>query len=179
MADAATLKKAFERNRKLLRLKPSRGQYTTTTTIRLCEGTTCEVNHKQWTFLADVGEEQGGNDAGPGPSVLERAALGSCLAIGYSTWAAALDVPIDTIKVEVEADVDARGTFGIDDVSPGYTALRYRVFIDSPASEDAIREVIEKADTHSPVLCNLREPVPIARDVHINTSSEQETEQIS
>lgn len=179
MADAATLKEAFERNRKLLRLKPSRGAYTTTTKIRLYDGTTCEVEHKQWTFLADVGKEQGGNDAGPGPSILERAALGSCLAIGYSTWAAVLDVPIDNIKVEVEAEVDARGTFGIADVSPGYKAMKYRVFIDSPASEDAIREVIEKADAHSPVLSNLREPVPIERDVQINASSKQDPEQVS
>lgn len=167
MADPGTLKKAFERNRKLLTIKPSKGQYTTTTKVRLYDGTTCEIEHKHWKFKADIGKTEGGNDAGPGPSVLERAALGSCLAIGYSKWAAILEVPIESIEVEVEADVDARGGYGIDNVSPGYKAMRYRVFIDSPASEKSIHEVIEKADAHSPVLKSFTDPTPVEREVRI------------
>ncbi len=170
MSDPDSLKTAYERNRKVLSLKPGKGQYTTTTHVRLKDGTTCEVEHKHWKFLADVGKTQGGNDAGPGPSVLERAALGSCLAIGYVTFAAVLDVPIDDVQVDVEADVDARGTFGIDGVEPGYKGVRYRVRIESPASEEAVQEVIEQADAHSPVLHNLRNPVPIERDVTIPDS---------
>ncbi len=176
MAEPETIRTAFERNRKVLSLKPKKGQYKTTTHIRVQDGTTCEVQHKHWTFLADVGENQGGNDAGPGPSVLERAALGSCLAIGYVTWAAFLEVPVDDVQVDVEADVDARGTFGIDDVSPGYRAVRYRVCIDSPASEDAVQDVIEKADAHSPVLHNLRNPVPIEREVIFTNAKKKPSE---
>ncbi len=167
MADPKTIKDAYERNKKLLSIKPSKGQYTTTTSVRLYDGTSCEIEHGPWKFTADIGETEGGNDAGPGPSVLERAALGSCLAIGYSKYAAIMDIPIDSLKVEVEADVDARGAFGIDNVSPGYKALRYRVIIESSASEEAIREVIEKADEHSPVLKNFTSPIPIEREVKI------------
>lgn len=174
MADLETIRTAFERNRKVLSLKPGKGQYTTTTHIRLVDGTTCEVEHKHWKFLADVGENQGGNDAGPGPSVLERAALGSCLAIGYVTWAAVLDVPIGDVQVDVEAQVDARGTFGVDDVSPGCEAMRYRVYIESPAPEERVQEVIEKADAHSPVLHNFRRPIPIEREVEIVAPHKQE-----
>lgn len=167
MADSSTIKKAFERNRKLLSIKPSKGQYTTTTSVRLYDGTSCEVEHGSWKFTADIGKTEGGNDVGPGPSVLERAALGSCLAIGYSKYAAILDVPIDSLEVEVEADVDARGAYGIDNVSPGYKALRYRVVIESSAPEKAVREVIEKADAHSPVLNNFIHPNQVAREVNI------------
>lgn len=167
MADPKTIKEAYERNKKLLTIKPSKGQYTTTTSVRLYDGTSCEIEHGPWKFTADIGETEGGNDAGPGPSVLERAALGSCLAIGYSKYAAIMDVPIDSLKVEVEADVDARGAFGIDNASPGYKALRYRVIIESSASEEAIREVIKKADEHSPVLKNFTSPIPVEREVKI------------
>lgn len=169
MADAKTIKKTFERNRQLLTIKPSKGQYTTTTKIRLYDGTTCEIEHKHWKFKADVGKTEAGNDRGPGPGILERAALGSCLAIGYSKWAAYLDVPINNLEVEVIGDVDARGAYGIDDVTPGYKALRYRVLIDSPAPEEAIREVIEKADAHSPVLESFKRPIPVDREVEINS----------
>lgn len=167
MADTKGLKESYERNRKLLSIKPSKGQYTTTTNVRVTEGTTCEVTHKHWTFKADVGKTEGGNDAGPGPGILFRAALGSCLAIGYAKWAAILEVPIESVEVDVEADVDARGTYGIDDVTPGYKAMRYRVYIESPASEEAVREVIEKADRYSPILNDFKQPVSIEREVQI------------
>lgn len=167
MADQYTLKESFERVKKLLSIKPEKGKYSTTTKVRVKDGTTCEVEHKHWKFTADVGKTEGGNDAGPGPSVLQRGALGSCLAIGYVKWAAYLDVPVDNIEVEVEADVDARGAYGIDGVSPGYKGLLYRVFFDSPAPDDKIREVIEKADQHSPVLMDFKEPVQVEREVNI------------
>lgn len=169
MADTKTLKTTFERNRELLTIKPSKGQYTTTTKVRLYDGTTCEIEHKNWKFKADVGKTEGGNDNGPGPGILERAALGSCLAIGYSKWAAYLDVPIDSLEVEVIGDVDARGAYGIDDVTPGYKALRYRVLIESSASEQSIRDMIEKADAHSPVLESFTRPIPVDREVEINS----------
>lgn len=167
MADSKTIKRAYERNKKLLSIKPSKGQYTTTTRVRLYDGTSCEIEHGPWKFTADVGKTEGGNDAGPGPSVLERAALGSCLAIGYAKYAAVLGVPIDDLKVEVEADVDARGTFGIGRVAPGYKGMRYRVTIESAAPEEAIRKVIDEADAHSPVLYNMIHPVGIEREINI------------
>lgn len=167
MTDPKTLKESLDRVKKLLTIKPEKGQYTTTTKVRVREGTTCDVEHKQWTFTADVGKTEGGNDAGPGPSVLQRGALGSCLAIGYVKWAAHLDVIIENIEVEVEADVDARGAYGIDDVEPGYKGLRYKVYIDSPATEEEILNVIEQADEHSPVLMDFKKPVEVERELNI------------
>lgn len=173
MADPKTIKNAFERNKKLLTIKPSKGQYTTTTKIQLYDGTSCAIEHGPWKFTADIGKTEGGNDAGPGPSVLERAALGSCLAIGYAKYAALGDVPIDSLEVEVEADVDARGAFGLDGVDPGYKALRYRVIIESSASKEKIREVIEKADANSPVLNNFIHPNSVEREVEIVTGDRE------
>lgn len=165
MSDPKTLKESHERVKKLLTIKPEKGQYTTTTKVRVRQGTTCEIEHKQWKFTSDVGEMEGGNDEGPGPSVLQRGALGSCLAIGYVKWAAYLEVPVNNIEVEIEADVDARGAYGIDGVEPGYKSLRYRVIIDSQASKEDIMNVIEQADKHSPLLMDFRRPVEIEREV--------------
>lgn len=167
MSDTKTIKKAFERNVKLLNLKPEKGQYTTSTKVRLTNGTACEVEHKHWKFTADVGEQQGGKDEGPGPGILYRASLGSCLAIGYAIYAAQMDIRIDHLEVDVEADVDARGNFGIDNAEPGYTGMRYTVTVESPASINEIHEMISKADAHSPILANFKNPMPIERKVNI------------
>jgi uncharacterized OsmC-like protein len=167
MSDPATIRTAYERSAKAVSLKPAIGQYTAVTKIRVRDGTTCDIEHGDWKFTADVGTQQGGNNAGPGPGILERAALGSCLAIGYATWAALLEVPIAGLEVEVESDVDARGMFGTGDVPPGFSAIRYRVSITSPASREEILHVLDEADRHSPVLDDFRRPIPIERVVEI------------
>lgn len=163
------IKDAFERNKKALELRPSIGKSTASTKIRVSNGTTCEITAGGKKLICDVGVDAGGNDAGPGPGILERGALGSCLAIGYATWAAYLEIPIDNIEVDIESDFDARGQFGIGENPPGFKELRYTVSIESPASENEIRELIEKADSHSPVLDDFRRPIPIKREINFKS----------
>lgn len=170
MADPKTIKEAYERNRQALELRPQKAKSTAVTKIRLFNGTTCEVEHKHWKFKVDIGPSEGGNDAGPGPGILERGALGSCLAIGYSQRAAVLEIPIDKIEVDVESDFDARASFGLDDDNPpGFKELRYHVYIESTASEEEIRRVIEETDKHSPVLDDFKRAIPVKREVTIKS----------
>jgi uncharacterized OsmC-like protein len=167
MADAETIKEAFLRNQKAVKLRPSKGESTAVTKVRLYDGTTCEVEHKHWKFNVDIGKSEGGNDAGPGPGILERGALGSCLAIAYSQHAALMGVPIDSIEIDVESDFDARGMLAIDERPPGFKELRYKVFIESPAGEEEIMKVIEKADKHSPVLDDFKRAISVKREVNL------------
>ncbi|MDX1618883.1 MAG: OsmC family protein [Balneolaceae bacterium] len=167
MADPKTIKEAFLRNQKAVRLRPSKGKGTAVTKVRLFDGTTCEVEHKHWKFKVDIGEGEGGNDAGPGPGILERGALGSCLAIGYSQRAAVLGIPVDKIEVDVESDFDARGMLYLDDRPPGFDLLRYKVRIESPAPREQVMRLIEETDRHSPVLDDFRRALPVEREVDI------------
>lgn len=169
MADPKRIKEAFERNKRALELRPSIGKNTASTKIRVLSGTTCEIIASGKKLICDVGTDAGGNDAGPGPGILERGALGSCLAIGYATWAAHLEIPIDSIEVDIESDFDARGQFALGEDPPGFKELRYKVSIESQAPENKIRELIEKADSHSPVLDDFRRPIPIKREININS----------
>ncbi len=173
MADPQTIKEAFERNQQALKLRPSKAKSTATTKVHLSDGTTCEVEHKHWKFKVDIGESEGGNDAGPGPGILERGALGSCLAIAYSQRAAVLGIPIDRLEIDVESDFDARGMLYLNDDPPGFDRLRYKVYIESPASEDEIVQLIDDADDHSPVLDDFRRAIPVERELTIK-STEQE-----
>jgi uncharacterized OsmC-like protein len=174
MADPKTIKEAFERNQKLLKLRPSKAKSMATTKVRLFDVTTCEVEHKHWKFKVDIGKKEGGNDAGPGPGILERGALGSCLAIAYSQQAAMQDIPIDNIEIDVESDFDARGMLHLSDDPPGFDALRYKVYIESPAPKDQIMQMIEEADRHSPVLDDFSRAIPVEREVTIKSTEKEE-----
>lgn len=169
MADQITIKTAFKRNRRALEKRPSIGKSTATTKVRVRDGTTCEITASGKKLVCDIGEMEGGNDAGPGPGILERGALGSCLAIGYAQQAAVSDIPIENIEVYVESDFDARGQFGLTEDPPGFKELRYTVSIESPASEEEIRDMIDKADARSPVLDDFRRPIPIKRKINIKS----------
>ena len=169
MSDPKTIKEVFRRNIEALEKRPSIGQSTGSTTVRLRNGTTCEILNGSKNLVCDVGKEQGGNDKGPGPGVLERGALGSCLAMGYSMWAAYLNIPVDQIEVRIESDFDARAMFGLGNKPPGFAEMRYDVLIDSPADEGTVQELIEKADAHSPVLDDFKRPVDVKRKVRIQT----------
>lgn len=129
------------------------GQGTGTSITRVTNGLTCEIREGKWTFIADMPEQAGGNGKGPAPGVYGRAALGSCLAIGYVMKAAVMDIPISSLEVEIQADYDDGALFGTTDgVPPGYLDVRYIVSVESSASEEDINKLIDDADRHSPYL---------------------------
>ncbi len=166
------LKSIMERNKKALMLRPNIGQGTATTTVRIRDGLTADIEDGQWKLVGDEGPGDGGNGLGPDPGVFTRAGLGSCLAMGYVMWAAVFDVPLDSVEVTVEADYDATGMYGIDDgVAPGWSAVRYATKISSPAPEERVRELIDYADRHSSVLDIIRRAIPVSGETKISATA--------
>ena len=144
------IREAMERNTKALELRPTLGQKTARTTVRLQPDLECTIEEGTWKLTAGMSPAFAGNNAGPNPGVLGRGALGSCLAIGYALWAARLRVPIDSLEVVVEADLDSRGEFGLaDDVPPGYLQVRYIVTVASRAPEADVQRMLDTADRYS------------------------------
>jgi uncharacterized OsmC-like protein len=161
------IRAAIERNAKALALKPSIGQGTAVTRVRVREGLTCDIEEGAWMLTADMSEKHGGNGAGPNPGVLGRAALGSCLAIGYSMWAARRGIPLTSLEVEIQADYDSRGEYGVDEVPPGYREVRYVVKVESEAPEADVLRLLEEAEKHIPYLDIFRNPQKVRREVQI------------
>lgn len=164
MSNNNEIKKAWERNAAAVKLRPSVAVSEGKSTIKVTGGTTCTIEGSGWTLTGDVGIAAGGNNAGPGPGVFERAALGSCLAIGYAQQAAVMGVPIEGIEVEIETKFDARGMLGVVDQPPGFTKITYNINITSPAPVAAILKVIDVADQRSPVRDDFRRAIPIERN---------------
>jgi uncharacterized OsmC-like protein len=171
MANGKSFKTVIGRNQKALRLRPSIGIGTATTTARIRNGSsTCDLDDGRWKLVADESEADGGAGLGPDPGVFGRAALASCLAIGYVMWADYFDVAVDDVEVVVEADYNAGGIFGVDDtVPPRWSAMRYSARIYSTAPEERVREMVEYADRHSSLLWAFRDAIPITGDLEIKS----------
>ena len=146
------IRSAQERNARAVALRPALGQKTVHTTVRMIDGLCCEIEEGRWKIISDASEKSGGTGKGPDPGAMCRAALGACLALGYTMWAARLQVPVENLEIELESDFDARGQYGIGDVRPGHAEIRYNVRIESSASDEDIQAVVDKADAASMVL---------------------------
>lgn len=150
----------------------SAGRGTAVTRARIDKGLTCRIEDGAWSFTADLPEKGGGAGEGPDPGVYGRAALASCLAIGYTLWAADHELPIDALEVEVQADYDARAEYGIGEADPGYEALRWIVRIESPAPEVDIRRMLEIAEARSPYLALFRDPQRLERTLELTPTKD-------
>ena len=109
----------------------------------------------------------GGSAQGPTPGMYGRAALGSCMAIGYAMRAARAGVPVRAIEVEVQADYDDGAAFGTSDAPAGYSEVRCIVTIESDAPEADVLRVLDDADHHSPYLDVFRRAQKVTRSVRI------------
>lgn len=169
------IRTALERNVKVVSARPSVGQGTAVTKVTLRPGLTADVEEGPWKFTAGMTEKYGGTNAGPNPGVFGRAAVGTCLALGYAMWAARLGLALRGLTVEVKADYDVRGELGVDDsIRPGYSRIVYVVTVDTDASDDEVHRLLDMADRHSSWLDDLKNPVPMSREVHIVRGAEAE-----
>lgn len=167
MDAGARIRTAFERTEKVLTRRPGVGRGTATTRVRLVDGLTCEIEDGPWKLVADMAEKSGGNNAGPNPGVLGRGALGACLAMSYATWAAKRGVPVSGIEVEIQADYDTRGHYGVADVPAGYTEVRYVVTVQSDVPEADILRLLDEAEAHTSYVDVFRRPQRLCRDVRV------------
>ena len=168
MADAQTIRAIADRHLQLLAVKPSRGFLTSTTRARLGRGLRCEISEGDWRFHVDMPAKVGGDSTAPTPGVLGRGALAGCLAIGVACWAARPEIPLDSVEIEVEADFDARGELGVEGVDPGYSEVRYRIAIASPAAPDLLDQLVAKVERHSPYLDVFGRALRLRRTVRLN-----------
>jgi uncharacterized OsmC-like protein len=116
---------------------------------------------------SDMSESVWGGATAPTPGWLLRAALASCDATLVAMEAARDNIELSDLKVIVESESDFRGVLGIDaSVNPGPVAVRVRIELTAPdATEDQLREIVQRAEAHSPVRDALEREVSMTTEV--------------
>ena len=109
---------------------------------------TCKVETGRGLALAGIHPKCGGSglELCSGDMLLE--ALIACAGVSMRAAAAVLDIPIRSVTVTAEGDVDLRGTLGVaEDVPVGFREIRLAFDADtdaSPAQLDQLVELTEK-----------------------------------
>jgi len=174
MNDAEGIKAAIIRSEDRIRARPAIGRLTISSTARIRGDLTCKIEDESWKLTADMRKSLGDRNQGPDPGVFDRAAISSCLAIGYAVWFARMDIPLNAIDVEINADFNYGGVLGVSDVAASYSEFRYAVTVDSPAAEAEIIEVLDWAGAHSPWLSNTITVSEPRRSVQITSDAESD-----
>jgi uncharacterized OsmC-like protein len=131
------------------------------------EGLRFRVEGPKGSVSSDMTKAVGGGASAPSPGWLLRAALACCDATLVAMEAARDGVALSNLEVTVDSDSDFRGILGVDDsVAPGPLAIRVRIQVaSSNASQDQLREIVERAEMRSPVRDALARALPMTTEI--------------
>ena len=127
-----------------------------------------------WSALtSDMSKSVGGDASAPSPGWLLRAALAACDATLVAMEAARDGIELTDLQVSVESATDFRGVLGVDPtVNPGPLSMRvaYRLAATN-ATEDQLRAIVQRAESHSPVRDALVREVPMTTHIAIGSAA--------
>lgn len=120
-----------------------------------------------WAIVTDMPAPVGGGGSAPTPGWLIRAALASCAATTIAMRAAELDIALTRLEVTAESETDMRGLLAVGNgVQPGPATARLRVELEAEGTDpERLEELVEWADSHSPVGDCVRRAVPVELEI--------------
>jgi uncharacterized OsmC-like protein len=137
-------------------------------TIKGFYGAGSEDSSRSEEFLLDAGEPAIllGSNTGPNPVEYFLHALAACLTIAIVYVATARKVKLASVESTLTGELDARGAFGLDDgPRNGFERIGVSFRVSGDATEEKLREVVERARERSAVYDMVTNGVPVAFDV--------------
>ena len=105
-----------------------------------------------------------GDDTAPNPSEAALAALGTCICVGIHANAVHQGIVLNSLELELEADINITSVWGVGDVSDklvGFSAVRIKAHIDADAEQSRLDELLKYVLKWSPVTGTYVNPVPV------------------
>jgi uncharacterized OsmC-like protein len=139
---------------------PSRAVVTLRATGQLdAPGVSCRIDTARAMVEAGLHPASGGSglQACSGDMLLE--ALAACAGVTLRAVATSLEIPVRGGAVEVEGDLDFRGTLGVSkEVPVGFREIRVRLDLDTDATAEQLATLQKLTERYCVVLQTLRSP---------------------
>lgn len=126
----------------------------------------CSVDIGRAVYAAQAHAGVGGPGTAACSGDLLLGALVACAQVTCQMVATAMGIAVEHIAVEVEGDMDLRGTLGIARDAPvGFSGIRLHFDLRAPdASKEQLRALREKTEQYCVVLQTLRRPPDLAAE---------------
>jgi len=121
---------------------------------------TCSVEVGRAIHEAQAHAGTGGAGTGACSGDMLLGALAACAQITCQMVAASMGIDIDDLAMEVEGDLDLRGTLGVDKTVPvGFQDIRLNLKVTAPnATDEELNALEEKTHQYCVVLQTLKSP---------------------
>jgi uncharacterized OsmC-like protein len=129
---------------------------------RIGEGIACRVDTGRALVEAGLHPATGGSglQACSGDMLLE--ALVACAGVTLKAVATALGINLKDAKLVAEGDLDFRGTLGVAKEAPvGFREIRLKFDLDSDASDEQLKKLIELTERYCVVMQTIRNAPPV------------------
>jgi uncharacterized OsmC-like protein len=129
---------------------------------RLGEGIACRVDTGRALVEAGLHPATGGSgtQACSGDMLLE--ALVACAGVTLNAVSTALGIALRDAKVTAEGDLDFRGTLGVAKDAPvGFREIRLKFDLDTDASAEQQKKLLELTERYCVVLQTIRQAPPV------------------
>jgi uncharacterized OsmC-like protein len=132
------------------------------------------IRIRDFQIISDSGPDFAGYNLGPGSPELQLGVLGSCLSHIFLIQAAARNVPLDSVSVDVSAHIDPRANQpGFEEIPVYPHDIAYTVHIASSASDEEIKALHEAVERACPILNLLINPQQINGTLEHTRTGEQ------
>jgi len=130
---------------------------------RAAEGIACRVDTGRAIVEAGLHPATGGSgmQACSGDMLLE--ALVACAGVTLKAVATAIGIDLRDAKITAEGDLDFRGTLGVAKDAPvGFREIRLKFDLDTDASAEQKKKLIELTERYCVVLQTIRKTPPVS-----------------
>jgi uncharacterized OsmC-like protein len=135
-------------------------------------GISCRVETGRALVEAGLHPATGGSgvQACSGDMLLE--ALAACAGVTLRAVATALEIPVRGGTVDVEGDLDFRGTLGVSKEAPvGFREIRLKLSLDSDATQEQLDTLLKLTERYCVVLQTLKSPAPVTASLGLSPRS--------
>jgi len=117
------------------------------------------VEARDFEFVVDEPMSLGGANDGPNPVEYLIGAWAGCLNVVVHTVSEERGITLDSVKIDINGDLDPRKLLGIDDdVRAGYQEINVQIEVESDADEEALEGFGKEVEERCPVGDNISNP---------------------
>lgn len=122
----------------------------------------CQVQTCQGRTIAGLHSAAGGDGRQACSVDMLLQALVACSGVTLAAVATALSIPLQSAQILAEAELDFRGTLGVDRTAPvGIVSLLLNFQLASPADDGQLSKLVELTERYCVVLRTLAEPATV------------------
>lgn len=157
-----SIRSVIDETRSAVEADASNAQARVTAEGHLVGPTEVALRTGRHAITVDEPASLGGEDRAASPVNLALVALASCQAVTYRFWAEQLGIALEDVEVKIDADLDLRGFFGLEDtVRSGFGEVRVKVTPKGPETAERYEELARAVEEHCPVLDLFANATPV------------------